>query len=200
VKRTYLSLVIIGAVLLVDQVSKFWIKTHMVLGEEFVIADWFRIHFIENEGMAFGLSFGGSAGKLILSLLRIVVVFGIIWYIYDLIRKRENKWMIAAVSLIIAGAMGNILDGCFYGLIFNDSYFQVAQFLPETGGYAPFLHGKVVDMFYFPLMNGTYPQWIPWIGGDHFAFFRPVFNIADSAITVGVILFFIFQIEWKKKK
>jgi signal peptidase II len=199
VKRGYLPFVIIGAVLLIDQVLKFWIKTHMVLGQEFVITDWFRIHFLENPGMAFGLSFGGATGKLILSLMRIVVVIGIIWYIYDLIRKRESKGMIAAVSLIVAGALGNILDSCFYGLIFNDSYFQVAQFLPEGGGYAPFLHGQVVDMFYFPLFEGTYPQWFPIVGGEHFLFFRPVFNIADSAITVGVILFFILQIDWKRK-
>ncbi len=172
----------------------------MVLGEEFVITDWFRIHFLENEGMAFGLSFGGSIGKLILSLLRIIVVIGIIWYIYDLIRKRESKWMIATVSLIVAGALGNILDGCFYGLIFNDSYYQVAQFMPEGGGYAPFLYGKVVDMFYFPLFDGQYPQWFPFVGGKHFSFFRPVFNVADSAITVGVILFFILQIKWTKEK
>ncbi|MDR2906896.1 MAG: lipoprotein signal peptidase [Bacteroidales bacterium] len=198
-KRGYLPFVIIGAVLLIDQVLKFWIKTHMVLGQEFVITDWFRIHFLENPGMAFGLSFGGATGKLILSLMRIVVVIGIIWYIYDLIRKRESKGMIAAVSLIVAGALGNILDSCFYGLIFNDSYFQVAQFLPEGGGYAPFLHGQVVDMFYFPLFEGTYPQWFPIVGGEHFLFFRPVFNIADSAITVGVILFFILQIDWKRK-
>ena len=171
----------------------------MVLGQEFVITSWFRIHFLENEGMAFGLSFGGNAGKLILSLLRIVVVAAICWYIWHLVRTNENKWMIAAISLIVAGALGNILDSCFYGLLFNDSYYQVAQFLPEGGGYAPFLHGKVVDMFYFPLIETTCPQWMPFIGGEPFLFFRPVFNIADSAITVGVTLFFILQINWRKK-
>ncbi len=199
-KRSYLPILIVVAVLLIDQILKIWIKTHMVLGEEYVIADWFRIHFLENEGMAFGLTFGGSGGKLVLSILRIIVVCGIAWYIYDLVRKKESRMQIVAVSLIVAGALGNILDSCFYGLIFNDSYFQVAQFLPESGGYASFLHGKVVDMFYFPLLEGHYPQWFPWVGGNHFLFFRPVFNIADSAITIGVILFFISQMNWKRAK
>ena len=191
---------IVGTVLLIDQVLKFWVKTNMVLGQEFVIFDWFRIHFLENEGMAFGMSFGGKTGKLILSLMRIVVVSGIIWWIYDLIRKNENTWTIVAISLVAAGALGNIIDGCFYGLIFSESYYQVAQFLPEGGGYESFLHGKVVDMFYFPLFEGNFPEWFPWIGGQHFLFFRPVFNIADSAITTGVILFFILQVSEKKKE
>jgi len=200
VKKKHLPFVIVGTVLLIDQVLKFWVKTNMVLGQEFVIFDWFRIHFLENEGMAFGMSFGGKTGKLILSLMRIVVVSGIIWWIYDLIRKNENTWTIVAISLVAAGALGNIIDGCFYGLIFSESYYQVAQFLPEGGGYESFLHGKVVDMFYFPLFEGNFPEWFPWIGGQHFLFFRPVFNIADSAITTGVILFFILQVSEKKKE
>jgi signal peptidase II len=200
VKRAYLSIIVIGAILLIDQTLKFWIKTNMILGQEFMIFGWFRIHFLENEGMAFGMTFGGGAGKLILSILRIVVVAGIIWWICDLIRKNGSKCLIISVSLVAAGALGNIIDGCFYGLIFNDSYYQVAQFLPEGGGYAPFLYGKVVDMFYFPLLEGVYPKWVPIVGGSDFLFFRPVFNIADAAITIGVILFFVLQVEWQKKE
>jgi signal peptidase II len=204
VKKNYFPLVIIGAVLLIDQVLKFWIKTNMLLGQELVVFDWFSIYFLENQGMAFGMAFGGKTGKMILSILRIIVVGGIIWWIYDLIRKNESRWTIAAISLVAAGALGNIIDGCFYGMMFSESGVyghvgaQVAQFLPESGGYAPFLHGKVVDMFYFPLFEGTFPTWFPWVGGTDFLFFRPVFNLADSAITVGVILFFMLQIFDKK--
>jgi len=205
VKKKYLPLVIIGVVLLIDQTLKFWVKTNMLLGQEFVIFSWFRIFFLENEGMAFGWTFGGAHGKMILSLLRIVVVTGIIWWIYDLIRKNENSWTIAAVSLIAAGALGNIIDGTFYGLLFSESGIygrigaEVAQFLPAAGGYAAFLHGNVVDMFYFPLIDTTLPEWLPWIGGRDFLFFRPVFNVADVAICSGVVLFFILHIFEKKK-
>lgn len=185
---------------MIDQASKVWIKTHLMIGQEYVVFDWFRIHFVENEGMAFGLSFGGSVGKLILSLLRISLMLAMGWYTYELIRKKESKWMIAAVALVVSGALGNIIDGCFYGLMFNESYYQVAQFMPESGGYASFLHGRVVDMFYFPMFEGQYPQWFPMVGGEHFLFFRPVFNIADSAITVGAILFFILQWNLDKKR
>jgi len=183
----------------------------MALGDEIKVTNWFYIHFLENPGMAFGMSFGGSTGKMLLSLMRIVVVVGISWWLYDMVRKKESKWLIASVSLIIAGALGNIIDSCFYGLIFDTGttfdpetnrfvgYFGVSQ-LVWGGGYAPFLHGCVVDMFYFPLFEGTFPKWFPFIGGNHFEFFRPVFNIADSAITVGVTMFFILQIEWRKKK
>lgn len=203
-KKKYLPLVIIGVVLLLDQTLKFWIKTNMLLGQEFVIFSWFRIFFLENEGMAFGWTFGGEHGKLILSLLRIVVVTGIIWWIYDMIRKNESRWTIAAISLVAAGALGNIIDGTFYGLLFSESGIygrpsaEVAQFLPAAGGYAGFLHGNVVDMFYFPLFEATWPQWFPWVGGRDFIFFSPVFNIADSAIFSGVVLFFITQLRQGK--
>jgi signal peptidase II len=211
VKRTHLPFVIIGLILLIDQTLKIWIKTNMVLGEEIKITNWFFIHFLENPGMAFGMQFGGSTGKMLLTLLRIVVVTGISWWLYDLVRKNERKWLIASVSLIVAGAMGNILDSCFYGLMFDSGttfdpelnrfvgYYGASQVVCG-GGYAPFLYGCVVDMFYFPLFEGTFPKWFPFIGGNHFQFFRPVFNIADSAITVGVTLFFILQIEWGNKK
>jgi len=193
-------------VLLIDQTLKFWIKTNMLLGQEFVIFSWFKIFFLENEGMAFGWTFGGEHGKLILSLLRIVVVTGIIWWIYDLIRKNECGWTISAISLIAAGALGNIIDGTFYGLLFSESGIygrpgaEVAQFLPAAGGYAAFLHGNVVDMFYFPLINTTFPEWFPWLGGRDFVFFRPVFNVADSAIFSGVVLFFITLIRESRKE
>lgn len=205
-KIKYLPLVIIGIVLLIDQTLKFWIKTNMLLGQEFVIFSWFRIFFLENEGMAFGWTFGGEHGKLILSLLRIVVVAGIIWWIYDMIRKNESRWTIAAISLVAAGALGNIIDGTFYGLLFSESGIygrigaEVAQFLPEAGGYAALMHGNVVDMFYFPLFETTLPNWLPWVGGRDFLFFSPVFNVADVAITSGVWLFIVLMIFEKKKE
>lgn len=179
--------------LFVDQVLKIWIKTSMMIGEEFpVIGEWFLIHFVENNGMAFGFEFGGEYGKMFLSLFRVIAVFGIGWYITRLVKKDLPMGFIACVSLIFAGAIGNIIDSAFYGLIFNDSYGQVATLFPEGGGYATFLHGRVVDMFYFPLISGVYPEWIPFAGGSDFQFFRPVFNVADSSISIGIfsIIFF----------
>ena len=187
------SVLIVLAVLLVDQILKIWIKTTMALGDEFpVIGKWFMIHFVENNGMAFGFEFGGEYGKIFLSLFRVVAVFGIGWYISKLAKKEVPMGFLACVSLIMAGAIGNIIDSAFYGLIFNDSYGQVASLFPEGGGYATFLHGRVVDMFYFPLISGIYPDWIPFAGGSEFLFFRPVFNIADSAITIGIFSIMIF--------
>jgi len=198
VKKTYLPFVIIGTVLLIDQVLKFWIKTNMLYGQEFVVFDWFRIHFLENEGMAFGWSFGGATGKLILSLLRIVVVIGIIWWIYDLIRKKESTWTVVAISLVAAGALGNIIDGCFYGLIFNESGMyghvgaQAAQFMPEGGGYAPFLHGKVVDMFCFELFY--IPKWVPFWGGFHFFFIIHSVFIDKEKTTPDILRYLTFSL------
>ena len=166
----------------------------MYLGEEFsVIGHWFLIHFVENNGMAFGIEFAGEYGKIFLSIFRIIAVTGIGWYLFRL-AKREDIPMgfIACVSLIFAGAVGNIIDSAFYGMIFNESYGEVARMFPEGGGYASFLHGKVVDMFYFPLISGRYPAWIPVWGGQEFLFFRPVFNVADSAITIGIFSIIIF--------
>lgn len=200
-KKGYLPLLIIFLVLLIDQGSKIWIKTHLMIGEEIpVFKNWFILHFLENEGMAFGMSFGGSYGKLFLSILRIVAVACIGWYIFHAVKKQEKNVMLVSLSLIFAGALGNIIDSCFYGLIFNESYFSVAQLFPPEGGYAPFLHGKVVDMLYFPICSGTYPNWIPGLGGEEFLFFRPVFNIADTAISIGVVLFFISQMFGKTHK
>lgn len=164
------------------------------------------IHFTENNGMAFGMElFEGTWGKLFLSLFRILAVAGIGWYLWDLVKKGAHRGLIAAIAFVFAGALGNILDSCFYGLIFsdsNESCEDVAKLFPAGGGYAGFLHGKVVDMFYFPLYEGHFPQWFPKWGGEPFTFFSPVFNVADSSITIGVFMIIIFQKRFfgKKKK
>jgi len=187
------SIIIILLVLFFDQTLKIWIKTNMMLGDEIIIAkNWFIIHFVENNGMAFGLEFGNSIGKYFLSVFRIVAVGAIGWYITKLWKKDVPFGVIACFSLIMAGAIGNILDSAFYGLIFNESYGQVATLFPAGGGYSSFLQGRVVDMFYFPLISGNYPLWVPFVGGEDFIFFRPVFNMADSSITVGIISILIF--------
>ncbi len=165
----------------------------MMLGQDIEIFDWFILHFTENVGMAFGLSFGGEWGKLFLTLFRILMVFGIIWYLYSLIRDKKKTGMVAAISLVLAGAVGNIIDSVFYGVIFNDSYGQLATLFPEGGGYAKLFHGWVVDMLYFPLIDGHFPSWFPIWANDHFLFFRPVFNIADAAISVGIGLVFVYH-------
>ena len=189
------SILIIFLVLIADQVLKIWIKTHMTLGQEINVAgNWFILHFTENEGMAFGLTFGGAAGKLILSIFRIIAVIFIGYYIYRLRKRSPHPGLIISFSLIMAGALGNIIDSAFYGIIFNQSsYHTVATMFPPEGGYNSFLHGKVVDMLYFPVIETVMPEWVPFWGGEQFIFFRPVFNIADSSITTGVFLLLIFQ-------
>jgi len=195
------SILIVLLVLLFDQLLKFWIKSNMMLGDEFIIAkNWFIIHFVENNGMAFGLEFGNSIGKYFLSIFRIIAVGAIGWYIAKLWKRDVPFGVIACFSLIMAGAIGNILDSAFYGLIFNESYGQVATLFPEGGGYSSFLQGRVVDMFYFPLVSGNYPSWLPFVGGDDFIFFRPVFNLADSSITVGIISILIFYRKFFDEK
>ena len=177
---------------LIDQILKIWIKTHFILGEEFEIFDWFKIRFVENNGMAFGMEFGGYLGKMLLTLFRIIVVGIGIKYIIKFAKTKMPNGALIALGLIIGGAIGNIIDSTFYGVIFNESYNNLAQFLPETGGYSSLLHGKVVDMLYFPLLNSHYPDWFPIWGGEHFIFFRPVFNIADAGISVGIFIILLF--------
>lgn len=184
-KKRWVYLVM-GIILIADQVLKIFIKTSFTLGESVHVFDWFQIVFVENPGMAFGITLGS---KLFLTLFRIVVIAFAIYYLYLLIRDKYKTSYIVCVALIVAGAIGNVIDSMFHGLIFSESTpFQVAELFPEAGGYAPFLMGKVVDMFYFPLF--VIPDWVPWIGGD--IFFSPVFNIADSAITVGIIVLLLF--------
>jgi len=179
-------LLIIFLVLLADQVLKTWIKTNMYMGQEFkIIGNWFIIHFTENNGMAFGLEFGGEFGKLALSLFRIAAVGGIGYGLYYLIQKKYHRGLILNVALIFAGALGNIIDSVFYGVIYK---------------YAGLFHGRVVDMFYFPILEGVFPSWVPIWGGEDYIFFRPVFNVADAAISVGVIIILIFQKTYFKEE
>jgi len=163
----------------------------MVLGQEFQIFTWFFIHFTENNGMAFGMEFGGLTGKILLTLFRIIVVVLSIYYIKGIIRPNFPNGGLIALGLIIGGAIGNIIDSIFYGILFDDSYNNIASFFPDSGGYAPLLQGKVVDMFYIPLINSHFPNWIPFLGGDHFIFFRPVFNVADAGISIGIFLILV---------
>ena len=184
---------IIALVLIFDQVVKIWIKTSLPLGGEIRITDWFILHFTENNGMAFGLEFAGVAGKYFLTVFRIIAASAIMYYIVKLVKNDAPLGLIVCMALIFAGATGNIFDSMFYGLIFNESYYQVADLFPKAGGYAPLLQGRVVDMLYFPLLKGQYPGWIPFLGGDDFLFFRPVFNIADSSITIGIFSLLLFN-------
>ncbi|WP_411273087.1 lipoprotein signal peptidase [Daejeonella sp.] len=197
--KPFLAIVLI---LLVDQILKFWIKLNMALGQEFkILGDYAMIHFTENNGMAFGMEFGGEAGKLALTLFRIAAVCGIGYGVVYLIKKKYHRGLIMNLALIFAGAMGNIIDSTFYGLIFNESsYYEAAKFLPAEGGYSSLFHGKVVDMFYLPLLQGVYPAWFPFWAGEEFIFFRPVFNVADSAISIGVVMILIYQKRYFKEE
>ena len=178
--------------ILIDQIIKVWIKTNMFLGQEYVLFNWFVIHFTENNGMAFGLEFGGHLGKKILTILRIIIVLLGLKYVISLNKKDFTNGALIALGLIIGGAIGNIIDSSFYGIIFNESYNNIASFFPEGGGYSSFLHGKVVDMLYFPLINTHFPEWFPFWGDKHFIFFRPVFNIADAGISIGISMILLF--------
>ncbi len=187
-KRALIYAAIVAGIIVVDQIVKIMVKTHMHIGEDIpLIGEWCRLHFIENEGFAFGMSFGGAAGKIGLTLFRIVATGVIAWFIWKQLKQNGRTSLIACLVLIFAGAIGNLIDSCFYGLLFNESFYNVATLFPPEGGYAPLLQGKVVDMFYFPLFDFYWPEWVPVIGGDHFEFFSAIFNVADAAITIGVI-------------
>lgn len=179
------AILIIFSVLMIDQLIKYWVKTTLFIGEEIpVFGNWFIIHFTENNGMAFGFELGGSYGKLALSLFRVIAVFGIAYILHHIIKKKYHFGLITCVCLVFAGALGNIIDSVFYGKIY---------------GYENWLHGRVVDMFYFPILRGHYPNWFPLFANEEFIFFRPVFNFADAAISVGVICILIFQTTFLKE-
>jgi signal peptidase II len=189
---------LIALIIVIDQAIKFYIKLNYFIGEEhLILGTWARLHFVENEGMAWGLKFGGDFGKILLTLFRLIAVIWGAFLIKGFIAKKYHNGFIICAALIFAGAVGNLIDSLFYGIIFEQSVpftTQVAVFMPKTGGYAPFLHGKVVDMFYFPIVqNAHFPNWFPIWGGEEFEFFRPVFNFADASISVGVITLFVFQ-------
>jgi signal peptidase II len=171
----------------------------MFLGQEYhILGHWFILHFTENNGMAFGMEFGGDYGKLFLSTFRLLFVCGLFWYLHKMVKEKADTLFITCLSLIIAGAVGNLIDSTFYGMIFSSSDFQIAQLLPPEGGYSGLFYGKVVDMLYFPLIRGHFPEWFPVWSGEGFEFFRPVFNIADSSISIGVMLWIIFQKRFSK--
>lgn len=201
----WIAVIIIAAILIVDQIIKIEVKTNMSLGEALRITDWFYIEFIENNGMAYGMTF---INKLVLTLFRMFAICGIGWYIWRVVKSGLfSKGYIVCLSMVLAGAAGNLIDCLFYGLIFNASTpFNVAHFVPFGEGYSTFLHGRVVDMFYFPIIHTQWPDWVPVWGGDDFVFFSPVFNFADSCISVGVVLLLLFfrkdlermSLAWKK--
>lgn len=192
--------ILIAVILLADQISKFYIKTHFLLNEEVEILSWFKITFVENDGMAWGAKISDvitfmseRRAKLILTLFRIVALTGIGYWLWINIKNKAKTLLVVSVAVIFAGALGNILDSVFYGILFNDSFNEVATFLPEQGGYDSLFHGKVVDMIHLPIYSGILPSWVPFLGGQHFSFFDPVFNIADIAISTGFCLIIFFN-------
>ncbi|WP_179343248.1 lipoprotein signal peptidase [Winogradskyella ursingii] len=194
------AIILIVIILLIDQLSKIYIKTTFMLNEDISVFSCFKIAFVENDGMAWGTKLSDvfsfisdKSAKLILTLFRIVAVSGIAYWLYDVTKKQKSNILIFAITIIFAGALGNILDSVFYGILFSDSYHQVATFLPEDGGYAGVFYGKVVDMLHFPIWDGILPEWLPIIGGKYFSFFNPVFNVADVAISTGIGILIVFN-------
>ena len=204
VQRGWLAIAIVVGVLVIDQILKIWVKTHMTLHEQIEILSWFKIVFIENNGMAYGMEIGS---KLVLSIFRVIAIGVLTYYMIQQVKKKARWGYIACLAMVTSGAAGNIIDSMLYGLIFNgSSEHYVSYFVPFGTGYAPFLMGKVVDMFYFPLIVTTWPEWVPMVGGNEFVFFSPIFNFADSAISVGVVLLLLFyrreigEMSFSKKK
>lgn len=201
------SFILIIIILLIDQISKIYIKTHFKLYDSVEVFTWFKIYFIENEGMAWGTKISDfasfisdSTAKIFLTLFRVVAIFGIGYWLYDATKKHAPKVLIVSIALIFSGALGNIIDSVFYGVLFDTSLNQVASFLPEAGGENSLLRGKVVDMLYFPIWKGYLPEWLPLFGGEFFTFFEPVFNIADMAISTGFIMLIVFNKQAFPKK
>ncbi|MFA7444322.1 MAG: lipoprotein signal peptidase [Flavobacteriaceae bacterium] len=195
-KKAY---ILIFLVLLIDQITKIYIKTHFKLEDTIPVFEWFEIRFVENDGMAWGMTLPTEYGKLILTLFRIGAVIGIGYWLWDSIRKKASNYLITAIALILAGAVGNIIDSVFYGVIFNHSYGQVATIFSDEA-YGTWLHGYVVDMIYFPIWKGNLPEWLPFVGGNYFSFFNAVFNIADMAISTGVGILIVFNKRAFKEK
>ncbi|MBO6880882.1 lipoprotein signal peptidase [Winogradskyella sp.] len=194
------ALFIIILILLIDQISKIYIKTHFALNDDITVFSWFKIAFVENDGMAWGTKLSDfftfisdKSAKLILTLFRIVAVTCIGFWLVDVTKKKKSKTLVFAIAIIFAGALGNIIDSVFYGVLFSGSEMQVATFLPEGGGYAGVFHGKVVDMLHFPIWSGVLPEWLPFFGGKYFSFFDPVFNVADIAISTGIGILIVFN-------
>lgn len=189
--KAWMAVAIVVAILLIDQIIKIEVKTNMTLGEAKRVTDWFYIEFIENNGMAYGMKF---INKLVLSLFRLFAIGFIGYYLAKIIKKDEAPFgYIVLIAMVLAGAAGNLIDCLFYGLIFDASTpFTVSQFVPFGEGYSTFLHGKVVDMFYFPIIQTTWPEWVPYFGGSEYVFFSPVFNFADACISVGVVALLLF--------
>lgn len=195
-KKTFICVGLIALLLIVDQVVKIWIKTTLPIGGDIpLIGEWCRLHFVENKGIAFGISFGDTFGKAFLTLFRLVASVVIVFILAHQIKKDARYTLIISIALILVGAVGNLVDSCFYGMIFSEStYDQVATMFPDGGGYAGFLFGKVVDMFYFPMFHWTWPDWVPAVGGQSAEFFNAIFNVADSCVCVGVALLIIDQL------